>query len=57
MMAVVFGLVGWQALMWLRVGHPEASQGRHIGVWLQLVSAFGIAGLTLVKSWLGPARR
>lgn len=51
-MVVVFGLVGWQALMWLRADQTGASQARVIGVWVQLLSAFGVAGLMLLYGWL-----
>jgi hypothetical protein len=47
--AIIFGLVGWQAVTWLRDGHPEANQTRHILVWVQLMCSFGIAGLMVLQ--------
>ena len=58
-LAVIFGLVGWQALTWVRADQPAASQARIIGVWVQLFSAFGISGVMIAHGWLAhrpPAR-
>jgi hypothetical protein len=52
--AVVFGLVGWQALMWLRVDHSAASRLRVLSVWAQLLCSFGISGLLLLYGRLAP---
>jgi hypothetical protein len=41
-MAGILALIGWQALTWLRADQPTASQARIIGVWVQLLSTFGI---------------
>ena len=51
-MAGIFALVGWQALTWLRADQPAASQARVIGVWVQLLSAFGISVVMLAHGWL-----
>ena len=51
-MAVVFALVGWQALTWLRADQPAASQARVIGVWVQLLSALGISVVMVGHGWL-----
>ena len=45
---IIFGLVGWQAVGWLRGEHPDAATVRWVGVWLQLLCAFGIATLMIV---------
>jgi hypothetical protein len=50
--AIVFALVGWQALIWLRADQPVASQARVIGVLVQLLSAFGISGVLIAHGWL-----
>lgn len=51
-MATIFAVVGWQALTWLRVDQPLASHARVIGVWVQLLCAFGISGVMLGQGWL-----
>jgi hypothetical protein len=51
-MAGIFAVVGWQALTWLRVDRGVASQARVIGVWVQLLCAFGIAAVMIVQGWL-----
>ena len=55
---IIILLVGWPAVQWLRVGHPEATQVRYAAVWVQAVCAFGTALLFLVSAWqsktLGP---
>jgi len=51
-LAVIFGLVGWQALTWVRVDQPAASHARIIGVWVQLLSAFGISAVMIAHGWL-----
>ena len=53
-MAVIFALVGWQTLTWLRTDQPTASQAQIIAVWLQLVSAFGISLVMVALGWLAP---
>ena len=55
-MALLSGGVGWQAVLWLQTSHPEASQLRHVGVWLQLVSGFGLATLMLLNGWIARFR-
>src|SRR5437868_14220260 len=54
--AGVFGLVGWQALMWLRADHALASQVRTIGVWVELFATFGIAAAMLATEWVPRVR-
>ena len=51
-MAGIFALVGWQALTWLRADQPGASEARVIGVWVQLLSAFGISVVMVAHGWL-----
>jgi hypothetical protein len=51
-MAVIFALVGWQALIWLRADQPAASQVRIIVVWVQLLSALGISVVMVAQGWL-----
>jgi cytochrome bd-type quinol oxidase subunit 1 len=55
-MAGIFAMVGWQALTWLRGDQAVASQARVIGVWVQLLCAFGIAGVNLAQGWLAHPR-
>ena len=55
-MALISGLVGWQALAWLSTDHPDTNQIRHVGVWVQLVSTFGITALMLASGWIARAR-
>ena len=50
--AGIFAVVGWQALTWLRADHTVTNQARVIGVWVQLLSAFGISGVLLAHGWL-----
>ena len=54
--AWIFAVVGCQALTWLRADEPVASQARVIGVWVQLLCAFGISGVMLAQGWLVHAR-
>ena len=51
-MAGIFATVGWQALAWLRGDQPAASQARVIGVWVQLLCAFGISVVMIAQGWL-----
>jgi hypothetical protein len=51
-LAAIFGLVGWQALTWLRADQPAASEARVIGAWVQLLSAFGISVVMVAHGWL-----
>ena len=55
-MAILFGIVGWQALGWLRADHSFAAEVRVIGAWVQLLAAFGIAGVMLAHGWFTPRR-
>jgi cytochrome bd-type quinol oxidase subunit 1 len=50
--AGIFAVVSWQALLWLRADQPVANQTRVIGVWVQLLSAFGISGVLIAHGWL-----
>jgi cytochrome bd-type quinol oxidase subunit 1 len=50
-MAGIFAVVGWQALTWLRADQAVTGQARVIGVWVQLLCAFGIAGVMLAQGW------
>jgi hypothetical protein len=54
--AVMFAFVGWSAIDWLREPHPAAPGWRYLGVWVQLVSAFGIAALSLIMGRLQAVR-
>ena len=47
-----FRAVRWQAQTWLRADQPAASQARVLGVWVQLLSAFGISVVMLAHGWL-----
>jgi hypothetical protein len=49
--AALFALVGWQAVTWLRAGHPDASQIRCAAVWAQMLVGFGLAALLVLTSW------
>jgi len=50
-MAFFCAWLGWQAVGWLRADHPAASVIRFAGVWVQLVSGFGIAGVMIVYAF------
>jgi hypothetical protein len=50
-MAGIFAIVGWQALNWLWGDQPAASQARVIGVWVQLLCAFGSAAVMIAQGW------
>jgi cytochrome bd-type quinol oxidase subunit 1 len=50
-MAGIFAVVGWQALTWLRADQATASQARVVGVWVQLLCAFGISAVMIAQGW------
>jgi hypothetical protein len=52
MLAVIFAIVGLQALTYLRADHPQASDARVLAVWIQLVTGFGIAVVAIMSRWL-----
>jgi hypothetical protein len=54
--AIIFGTVGLQAVLWLRADQPGASPTRVVAVWLQLLSAYGISGIALACGKLVSAR-
>ena len=44
-LAVLFAPLGWQAIVWLRADHAAESVVRFAAVWVQMISALGIAAV------------
>jgi hypothetical protein len=55
-MALVFAPVAWQAFSYLRLNQQGVTPARTIGVWVQLVSAAGIAALMIAQGWIRRGR-